>query len=151
MERGMVGQQAVGRVVGVGGTQRFVGDSDRLAAECDCSPGAGGQRPVAGIRGCDPRSYPRAPTLAPPLHRAAVYIFVVARRRHKRNDIILDQLVEINLLDTLLEIEQRLGRYDLSDGLDRVRLALAAQDIDLIELLGVSQVNAQQEAVELRL
>jgi hypothetical protein len=82
---------------------------------------------------------------------AKVDIFVMACGGHERDDIIFDQLIDKYVLDTLLQIQQLLGRNHLFDRVDRVRLALAAQDLDLIELLGVAKVHAQLEAVELGL
>src|SRR4029079_4064177 len=70
---------------------------------------------------------------------------------YERNDIIFDQLIDKYILDSLLQIQQLLGRNNLFDRIDRVRLALAAQDLDLVDLFGVAQVYAQLEAIQLGL
>ena len=76
---------------------------------------------------------------------------MLAGRADQRNDVLLDQVVNVDIGDGALCLYQFSGSDDLSQAVDGVGLTLRVEDCHFLRRLRIAQGRPQEKAVELRL
>src|SRR5207249_11795714 len=76
---------------------------------------------------------------------------MIPTRTDDVHHIAADELVNVNLPDRGLESENVFGCYDRPERLERMGLALAVEDVQLVLAARIAEPESQHEAVKLRL
>src|SRR5713226_3152526 len=82
---------------------------------------------------------------------AEVDSLMIASRGRELDDVLLDERVDVDLLDRLLQLEDLIRVGDLTDRIDGVGDLLLVEHQHFVRWAGVAEMDADQEAVELRL